>query len=70
MTVYELIHELSKYPPNVEVAIIPQKRKSWQQKNRQNVAYIYGRGLRINTGDGEPMVEICGLPENILGFTK
>ena len=60
MTVYELIRRLSAFPPDIEVVMIPQKRDKWDKKNAQSVEYIYGRGLKIDTGDGEPMVEICG----------
>lgn len=66
MTVYELIRRLSAYPPDVKVVIIPQKRNRWDKKNAQSIEYIFGRDLRIDTGNGEPMVEICGGSNEIL----
>ena len=65
MTVYELIGKLSSFPPDVEVVIIPQKRKRWNQKDSQRVDYVFGRGLKIDTGN-EPIVELCGVSDETI----
>lgn len=62
MTVYELIGNLSKFPPNTEVFIIPQKRKKWNMRDRQRPVYTFARGFKPLSSD-EPSIEICGVPE-------
>lgn len=62
MTVYELIRKLSKYAPDIEVFIVPQKRQKWNMKDRQRAEYVFDRGIKVMSGD-EPAIEISGIPE-------
>jgi hypothetical protein len=61
MTVYELIRQLSAFPPDVEVVMVPQKRQKWDRKSQQRVEYVWSRGFKPMSGD-EPIVELGGLP--------
>jgi len=65
MTVYELIHKLSNYPPNVDVYLVPQRRKKWDMKNRQRAGYVFDRGFKPMSGD-EPCIEIAGVSDETI----
>ena len=63
MTVYDLIRDLSQFPPDTRVVIIPQKREKWNRKDEQDAEYLFSRGFSKKYGAEvcEPTVEIAGV---------